>query len=360
MTRRLKVGLLGAGIGRLHVGAYRTLPDLFSVAAIADIDGARAAALAGEAGAQAVEGLDQLLALNVDIVDICTPSALHFDHACQVMAAGRHAIVEKPVAPSLAEVDRLIDAARASGRKLAPIFQYRFGNGLGRLRHLIATGVAGKPYVATAETHWRRTQAYFRDTPWRGTWEGALGGCLATHAIHAHDLLTLVLGRPRLVFARTATRVNDIEVEDCAVVAMETEGGALATSSITLGSEEEISRLRFCFEGLTAESSLSPYTPAAMPWRFVARDEGQARRIEQALADFPDAAEGFAGQFAAIHAAIVDGSALPVTLEDARVSLELLSAAYHSARSGEAVSLPLDGEHPAFAGWLPSEGPHRR
>ena len=361
MTKRLKVGVLGAGIGKLHIAAYRELPDLYSVEAIADIDRDKAAALAGNTGvSRTVASLDDLLSVDLDIVDICTPSALHFEHAAKVLAAGKHAIVEKPAASSLAEIDRLGEIERQSGRRLSPIFQYRFGGGFARFRHLAAAGLVGKPYVATVETHWRRTADYYRNNPWRSTWEGALGGCLVTHAIHAHDLLSQAFGPIASVYARMATRVNDVETEDCAAIVTEMESGALATLSVTLGCEEEISRLRFCFDGLTAESSLSPYSPAAMPWRFVASDETARRRIDEALADFPSAPERFAGQFAALHGAIVEGTALPVTLDDARASLELLTAAYRSAQTGEAAHLPIGPDHPYYQGWTPDAAARRR
>jgi predicted dehydrogenase len=353
LTRRLKVGVLGAGIGKLHIDAYRELPDLYEVAAIADLDGAKASTVARDGGVpRVVADLGALLALDIDIVDICTPSALHFDHARSVLAAGKHALVEKPVAASLAEIDQLKEIEAASPGRLSPIFQYRFGGGLRRLQRLMDAAIVGKPYVATVETHWLRTAAYYREAPWRGMWKGALGGCLITHAIHAHDILTQVLGPVASVFARLATRVNPVETEDCAAITLQMQNGALATLSVTLGSVDEISRLRFCFEGLTVQSKLTPYLPASDPWTFTAGKSLQ-NRIDEALRDFAPEPEGFAGQFARLHAALVGGAPLPVTLDDSRASLELLSAAYLSARTDAMVRLPLVPTDPIYRGWLP-------
>ncbi len=123
-----------------------------------------------------------------------------------------------------------------------PVFQYRFGNGAQKVKRIIESGLAGKPYLGTAETLWKRGPAYYA-VPWRGKWASELGGILMTHAIHIHDLLFYLMGPAKTLFGRTATRVNAIEVEDCISAAVELQSGALASLSGTLGSQEQISRL---------------------------------------------------------------------------------------------------------------------
>jgi predicted dehydrogenase len=287
MSRRLKVGVVGGGIGLSHIHAYRELPDLYSVDVFCDIDPSRADKVGRDFGiGRTVASLDALLDLDLDIVDICTPSSLHFAQAGKALAAGRHVVVEKPLAGSLAEVDALAELERKSGKRLSPIFQYRFADGIAQLTHLRQIGLAGRAYVATVETHWRRGAAYY-DNPWRGRFATELGGTLITHAIHSHDLLSFVLGPIRSVFARTATLVNPIETEDCAVLLLEMADGSFATSSTTTGAEEDMSRLRFCFEGLTAESNPSPYNPGTSPWRFIAADPERQKHIDAAVAEVP-------------------------------------------------------------------------
>jgi predicted dehydrogenase len=353
VTRRLKVGIVGAGIGANHAAAFRSIPDLYSVEAICDLDRERAEALAAKHDVgRIVTAYDDLLALDLDIVDICTPSHLHFEQAAAALRAGRHAIVEKPLAGSLAEVDRLVEIEAGSGKRVAPIFQYRFGNGFRKLMHLKAKGALGTPYVATGETHWRRTAQYY-DNPWRGRWMSELGGALITHAIHAHDMMSEVMGQAASVYAVTATRVNRIETEDCAALTLRAESGALITLSVTLGGQREESRLRFCFEGLTVESgSPAPYEPGAEPWYFISEDPAVLRKVNEALSDYVPCADRWTGQFVALHGALARGAAMPVSIADSRRSIELLAAAYYSAQSGEAVRLPLGHDHPFYGGWL--------
>lgn len=353
MSRRLKVGVVGGGVGASHIAAFQELPDLYEVAAFCDINAEKAQAVGNKFGiGKVVTDYDALLALDLDLIDVVTPPNLHVEQASKALRAGRDVVVEKPAASSLADLDRLAEVERASGRRVNPIFQYRFGNGLGRLRHLMAKGLVGKPYVATIETHWRRTPEYYAKGPWRGRWKSELGGCLAGHAIHIHDLMTQTLGPVASVYARTAARVNPIETEDCAMLALELQNGAFVTSSVTLGAQNEISRMRLVFDGLTAESALDPYNPAYDPWTFIVADPDGQKAVDVALADYVPTPQRFTGQFWRLHKALTTGSELPVTLADARASIELLSASYWSARTGEAVKLPLGRGHPFYNGWV--------
>jgi predicted dehydrogenase len=221
-----------------------------------------------------------------------------------------------------------------------PVFQYRFGNGVQKAKKIIDRGIAGKPYLATVETAWRRTPQYY-ETPWRGRLTTELGGVLLTHAIHLHDLLTYLMGPVASVFARTATRVNAVEVEDCAVASLVMQSGALASLSATLGSHKEISRLRLCFEHVTFESALAPYSPGDDPWQIIPASRETADRIVGALAGHRFVPPRFEGLMSAYHTALTDRAPLPVTLSDARQSLELATALYRSAATGAAVALPI-------------------
>ncbi len=352
MSKRFKVGVVGGGVGVGHITAYKELPDLYEVVAFCDVDADKANQVAAEHGiADTMTAYEALLDRDLDIVDITTPSNLHFQQAIQALAAGHHVVVEKPFVSSLAEADALAAAARKAGKRVSPIFQYRFANGIRRFLHLRDKGFVGKTYVATVETHWRRGAAYY-DNPWRGRWASELGGTLATHAIHNHDMLTYLLGPVKSVFARVTTRVNPIETEDCAALSIEMADGALATLSVTVGGGAEISRLRFCFDGLTVESNHAPYNAGTAPWTFISADADRQRAIDEAVKEVVFLPERNAGQFLALHKALIEGTPLPVSIADARGSIELLTAAYYSAHFGSAVTLPIGREHPFYNGWV--------
>jgi predicted dehydrogenase len=351
-----RVAVVGCGVGRNHIAqGYARHPDKFRVQAVCDIDEVRLAAVADEfAIARRTPSFDDLLCLDdIDIVDICTPAALHFEQILAALSAGKEVVCEKPLVGSLAEIDRLITAEKeAPPGRVMPIFQYRFADGVQKAKRIIDLGIAGKPYLATVETAWKRTAKYY-EMPWRGRRASERGGVLLMHAIHAHDLMTWLMGPVASVFAHTATRVNPIEVEDCAVASLVMQSGALASLAATLGSQREISRLRFCFEHVTLQSSPAPYSPGDEPWEIVAASPAVGQRIAEALADYHPVRPRYEGQFGAYHAALTSGAPLPVTLADARTSLELITALYHSAATGNPVTLPIRVDHPSYADWPP-------
>lgn len=347
------MALVGTGVGTKHARIYQTLPDLYEVTAVCEIDEQRRNEFVDQIGVGfQTNRLEALFSQDLDLIDICTPSALHFSQAAAALQAGSHVVLEKPVARSLSEMDELERAEQQSGKHLFPIFQYRFGHGIQKLHYLIATGLAGSPLIATAETHWLRGEAYYSRGMWRSTWDGAAGGSFATHAIHIHDLLYQVLGNPTSVFAQASNFVNGYETEDLGVVLMNFSNGAMASSSVTLGSTEQMSRLRFCFAGLTAEGGRDPYNPGHEPWTFSHDDPDQQARINEELVNFSPRPERFPGQFLRIYEALAGKGQTPVSLEDARQSIELLTAAYWSVKTGEIVQLPISSDHPFYSGWI--------
>lgn len=354
MKNRISVAVVGCGIGRAHAAAYKELADQFDLQVICDLDEGKAAEVAAASGAaEAMGDFGKLVARHdVDLIDLCTPPHLHFPQIQQALRAGKHVVCEKPLVGSLAEADALAELEREAGRKIIPVFQYRFGQGLQKLRHLVRRGIAGKAYLATVETAWRRRASYY-DLPWRGRWQTELGGAVLGHAIHAHDMLYYILGPAKRVFARTSTRVNAIEVEDCAAISLEMHDGSLATLAVTLGSACEITRHRFCFESLTAESNTAPYHNSKDPWTFSADGAEQEARIHEALEGFSAQGEYYVGQFERIHHALCAGGELPVKLVDARNALELITAIYYSAETGRDVSLPIGPDHPYYGSWIP-------
>ncbi len=355
MTERLRVALVGAGIQSRHLAGYRWLPELFEAKALCSLDAVRGRALCDEFDVpEYTQSFEALLERDdIDVIDIATPPSLHFEHSRRAILAGKHVICEKPLFGSVAEVDEMEALVAGGDRRFMPIFQYRFGMGLQKLRHLVAEGLAGKPFMTTIETHWWRPAEYY-EVLWRGKWATELGGGFLGHAIHAHDMLNYVHGAVKSVFAFDATLVNPIEVEDTVAAAVRMENGSLATLSLTLGSRQEISRLRFCFENVVAESTLEPYTMSRDPWTFTSNDEALQRLIDEALAEVKPTEDGYTRQFELFHEAVVTGGPLPVTLEDARRSLELVTAAYHSARTGLPAELPIGREHPLYRSWLPA------
>ena len=349
----IRVAIIGAGIGREHLAAYRTLADRFTVAVVCDLDTARATEIiAGDPIAVTADFDAVLQDPAIDLIDVCLPPHLHFSATTRALEAGKHAICEKPLVTCLHDAEALMATEAAVPGTLYPVFQYRYGRAMAQLQALEAAGLTGVPYTAAMETHWARRADYYA-VPWRGTWAGENGGAVLGHAIHNHDLITHLMGSPRRVFACVDTRVNDIETEDCAAITLQTDRGALVTSSITLGAATDTTRIRLCYQHLTATSDETPYAPMAGTWTFAARDPGRQAEVDRIVAAVPETMPAFRGFLAAIAADLGGEQASVVTSADGRRSIELVTAIYASARSGQAVDLPLAADHPLYAGWAP-------
>jgi predicted dehydrogenase len=364
----LRVGVVGMGIGLSHLLAWSDVEGA-SATVFAELDDAKRTKGETDWGIPGVASLDDLLAAagdptsphHVDVIDLCTPPSMHEAQIVACLDAGVHVICEKPLVDSVAACDRVAlaaDAAAAtSGARFMPIFQYRFGDGAARARALIDAGITGRLFTASASTWWRRGRAYYADAPWRGTWAGERGGCVLSHAIHNHDLLTWMAGPLVEVRAITATRVNDVETEDCAVAIGRTADGALVTMNVTLGAASESSQLVWHFDNVTITSSTEAYDPAAGPWNFEFRRSAFAQEAEQVWSELRPPRSQYVGQFQGFVDALRDGTEFPVTLADARASLELVTAWYHSASAATVETLPLAADHRARDSWVPRHDP---
>lgn len=363
----LNVAIIGCGwVANWHVeDGFAPIPELFSVVACCDIDPERLREFAARQRIPrtSTRYVDILAMPDIDVVVICTPPALHHDMILEALEAGKHVICEKPFASSLAQVDRIRDAERRSAARVMPIFQYRFGDGIARIRHAIQSGLAGKHYLSTVETAKRRGPDYYK-VEWRGKFATELGGVLLTQAIHIHDLLLWLVGSASLVSCFKTTRVNPIEVEDCAVASLRLTDGSLASLSATLGSVRQVTRLRLCFENVTFEKQCfdeDSARPGNEPWVVIPKTSEIGAQLERKMSEVGPQKAWFARQYELFHAAIATGGPFPVTLDDARASIELITAMFQSDSSASAVSLPIGPGHPLYDGWIPrqvSSRPH--
>jgi predicted dehydrogenase len=349
MSNAFRIAVVGAGIGVEHIKGYQELPELFEIKVLCDVQIERAAAVAEKYGLQKVSGsFDEICRRSdIDVIDICTPPAFHPGQIQAALKAGKHVICEKPLVGSVAEVDLVSRQASESGRQVMPIFQYRFGRGLQKLKYLVDQKLTGEAYVFNVDVAWWRDSEYYRN-PWRGKRATELGGALLSQAIHAVDMVLYILGPAKSVFGRTTTRVNQIEVEDCVAIAMEMADGSLGTISVTLGSLAEISRHRFTFRNVTAESNIEPYANSREPWAFTFNPAGNEKQMKEALERLKPFPERYAGQFYHFYHALRDGKELPVTLRDARAALEVVAATYDSSEKNEPVNLPIGPGHPRY------------
>jgi predicted dehydrogenase len=280
--------------------------------------------------------IEELLAAEtLDLVDLCTPPVAHAPGAIAALEAGVGVVCEKPPALSLAEFDRIAAAAAASTADFALISQHRFGSAAERVRNMIASGVLGKLAVAKCDTLWFRAPDYFA-VEWRGRWETEGGGPTMGHGIHQIDTLLSIVGPWSEVVATAHRHRRDTNTEDVSHAIVTLASGASVVITNSLLSPREVSQIRLDFDNATVELE-HLYGYGDDNWS-VHPLESAAEEIERAWAGEPRGrASGHGAQFARIADALDGKSAPPVTVEDARRTLELLAAIYASAFTGQRV-----------------------
>lgn len=342
MTARTSVAVVGIGIGSQHINALAALPDLYHLALICDLDQTAATAAAEPHGAASTSDFAAVLAdPSIELVSICTPPWLHESQVIAALEAGKHVVCEKPLVGNLAALDRIEAAAQAADRLVFPVYNYRFGPSFQQFLEVVRSGQLGDPLVATVEVGFLRGPSYYKGS-WRGTRDGELGGCLASHSIHHFDMLLAALGRPVDITARSATRVNDIETEDCAAGVIEFADGALASFAVTLGAVEQYSRLRLIYRNAVVEFGPGPYeTSTEGSWHLFGLDQPASGSGDS----------GFMAMFRQAHDAIAGAPNHAPTTVEARQTLELLTAMYQSASDGGSAQLPIDPSSPWYESW---------
>lgn len=328
----VRIGIVGTGaIAHAHGDAIRALDGRALLTAVADLDRQRAADFAAPfEDAVVYPSADALLASgSVDLLHICTPPHTHAPLAMLAMRAGVVALVEKPTALSLAEIDELVQVEKETGVPTLTVFQHRFGPAAVHLRRMVSSGALGRPLVATCDTLWYRPNEYF-DVPWRGRWEIEGGGPTMGHGIHQFDLLLSVLGQWSAVSSFAARQSRPTNTEDLTTAIVRFENGALATVVNSLVSPRETSRLRFDFEHASVEvEHLYGYTTA--DWVFTAAPGYE--HLEEQWNAVTESAHPTAhqDQLVAILDAMAQGEEPVVSLTEARNTLDLAASIYASA-----------------------------
>ncbi len=221
-------GIVGCGtIANWHAKAITQVQDA-TLIAVADNFPHIAEEFGRKYDARTCQTYDMLLdQKDVDVICICTPSGLHAPYAVMAARAGKHVVVEKPMALDLEGADEIIRACDDNRVKMEVISQLRFTAAINKLKDAMDKGLLGKIVSGDIYMKYYRSQEYYDTGGWRGTWKMDGGGALMNQGIHGVDLLQYVMGPVRKVTAVTKTLARDIEVEDTAAALLEYENGAI-------------------------------------------------------------------------------------------------------------------------------------
>lgn len=169
----------------------------------------------------------------IDIVVICTPSGMHFEHAMEVMERfERSVVVEKPTFMNLTQLDQAYRVAETRGLRIYPVFQNRYNKAVRFVRQSLRDDQLGDIRLINVTVRWCRPQRYYDMSPWRGTFSHD-GGALTNQGIHHVDLLGYLGGSVARVQANMRTLGAEIEVEDSVVGIVNYRSGAIGSLEVT-------------------------------------------------------------------------------------------------------------------------------
>ncbi|WP_075255602.1 Gfo/Idh/MocA family protein [Herbaspirillum camelliae] len=342
--RKIRIGIVGCGrISKNHFGSIEKHADEMELIAICDIDPITLAEHAEKYNVPAYSTMEEMLEKEqLDLVALCTPSGSHPEQTVLAAKHRIHVMTEKPMATRWKDGVRMVKACDEAGVHLFVVKQNRRNTTLQLLKRAVTEKRFGKIHMVHLNVFWTRPQSYYdQGNGWRGTWEFD-GGAFMNQASHYVDLLDWLIGPVEKVQAMMST-TRDIEVEDTGVLNVKWRNGALGSMSVTMltypknleGSITILGEKGTVRVGGVAVNDIQL-------WQFE-EPRDYDHQIQEANYE-TTSVYGFGHPL--YYKNVIDvmrGSAAPET--DGREglkSLELLIAAYLSARDGTTVSLPLE------------------
>ncbi len=347
MADTIRFGLLGAGlIAPFHAKSILAAEDC-QLVAVADMNTERAEAIAKEFDCKACGSLDELLADDtIDVINVLTPNHLHCDATIAAAQAGKHVLVEKPPAMSLADTDKMIEACSQAGVKLGIVLNCRVRKPIQAMKQAIADGRFGKLFQADAYMKWYRDTNYYLSDDWRSKRKSGAGVTIQ-HAFHYTDLLQYLMGPAKNVQARMNNFAHpEVELEDSLMSFIDFKNGAqgvvVASTALWPGSDIRIE--------ISGENGAAVMVGERMEtWKF--KDERPEDEEIRSLGrdSVGTAASGPADFDFADHQVVIEGMARAIrediepliTAQSAKDTLEIALAMYKSAATGQLTELPV-------------------
>lgn len=349
---KIKYALIGCGrISPNHIAAVMANREKLILAAVCDLfpeNCEKVLAVVPEenrAEIQRYTDYQQMLAeAQPELVAIATESGNHSKIALDCIRAGCHVIIEKPIALSLEDADRIIVAGREKGVKVCACHQNRFNKSIQKIRSAVDEGRFGKMLHGTAHIRWNRGKSYYDQAPWRGTWAQD-GGCLMNQCIHNIDLLRWMMGDgvDEVMAYTDQLKHPYLEAEDIGVALVKFSNGSYGmiegTSNVYPKNLEETLYL-FGDTGTVKAGGHS--VNIIEEWAF-ADGQDNADEVKAHFRENPPNIYGFGHTplYADALDAIEKDRPPYVDGEAGRRALEVVLAIYKSASEGQPVKLPL-------------------
>jgi predicted dehydrogenase len=344
----LKFALVGCGrIAKRHseLLGLNQIKDA-SLVAVCDIIEEKAKAIGDRFNVPYYTDMDEMMQNeDIDVVSVLTESGNHAKHVINLAKYGKHIIVEKPMALTIDDADEMILACHKNNCRLFVVKQNRFNVPVIKLREALEAGRFGKLFMGTVRVRWCRTQEYYNQASWRGTW-AMDGGVLTNQASHHVDLLEWMMGKVDSVYAKGIQALADIEAEDTAAVVLKFRNGALGIIEATTAVRPKDLEGSLSILGEKGSVEIGGFAVNKMiHWQF-SKELPEDKEVLEKYSVNPPNVYGFGHQAYYEHVvdcilndkpALVDGI-------EGRKSVELISAIYESMETRKEVFLRFKPE----------------
>ncbi|MCX7886501.1 MAG: Gfo/Idh/MocA family oxidoreductase [Verrucomicrobiae bacterium] len=344
MEKKLKFALVGCGrVSENHLGAITSGQLPAELVAVCDIDEAKARAKGEKYNVPFYTDYHAMMKAHpeLDVVNVATPTGYHAQHVVELARYGKHIVVEKPMALRVADCDRMIAACRRHRCRLFVVKQNRFNPAVVAARRALEAGRFGKLVLGTARVRWRRTQEYYQQDNWHGTW--ALdGGVMSQQASHHLDLLQWFFGPIKNLHCRIATRLLDIEVEDTAVATFQFRNGALGAFEATVATRPEDLEGSLSILGEKGSVVIGGHAVNKIIYWGFCEPRPEDEEIQQKFSqEVPNVyGRGHMPYLANVIEAILQNKPALVEGPEGRKNIQILTALYESAARGGAILQP--------------------
>lgn len=354
---RLRFGLIGCGrISPKHIEALANNYNNAQLVALCDLDVEKAGVikekyngLLNQKGlaigdVEIYKNYEDLLNRNdLDVVSVATFSGTHAEIAINALKANKHVIVEKPIALSIKDADKIIETAKKYNKKITVCHQNRFNSTVQKLRKALEDGRFGKIIHGVANIRWNRNENYYKQAPWRGTWEQD-GGTLMNQCIHNIDLLQWMMGPVDRLYAEADTFLRNIEGEDMGAAVLRFKNGAIGIiegsaciypknleETLSIFGEKGTARI-----GGVAINKISD-------WKFNDDLDNEEEVKREANYEDPDTVYGYGHTplYRDFIDAVVNNRKPYISAEEGKKAMEIVLAIYKSRKTGLPVKFPL-------------------
>lgn len=345
-TANLRVALLGCG--RISVRHSQLLGEGqiqgAELCAVCDLSVEKAKQIGDKYSVPTYSDMHMMMQeVQPEIVVILTESGNHAQHTIELAKYGAHIVVEKPMALTLTDADRMIEACDLAGIKLFVIKQNRFNLPVVKLREALEAGRFGKLVMGTVRVRWCRPQAYYDQDAWRGTW-AMDGGVLTNQASHHIDLLEWMLGEVNSVYAMSRTALANIEAEDTATVLLRFRNGALGIIEATTAVRPKDLEGSISILGEKGSVEIGGFAVNQMKtWNFLEAQPSDEDVMENYSVNPPNVyGYGHKAYYEHVVSALRGSGPHLVDGLVGRRSLELINAIYESIETKREVSLRFE------------------